>query len=192
MEALEEDCPTTRNRMLLGVGVCLSAQFLAAGASYWGMKAPLKAKQTRLETRLEKFVNADKQNRLTQRLVKFVNADIAPPPKMSLEMAIDLEGGASWLMTKAQFNQFVKGKPTVGRPDGQFVTSARQMNRVMSESGGDSQKLGELLGVPEWTTNTELVRVDVVNPTRYNPLNCRRLKYGLLQSSDVVQTDASN
>ena len=79
-----------------------------------------------------------------------------------------LEGGGSWLMTKKQYDQFVKGQPLIGRSDGQFILSSADMNRLIAETGGDAKKLAKILGT-EWKSNDRLIRMDVLNPLGSNP-----------------------
>jgi hypothetical protein len=57
----------------------------------------------------------------------------------------------------------------VGRPDGQFMTSAKNMNKLINKTGGDPVQLGQKLGIDNWTSNTKLIRMDVVDPLNYNP-----------------------
>ena len=61
----------------------------------------------------------------------------------------------------------MQGNRPVGRPDGQFMTSAREMNQIINETGGDSARLGELLGVDGWAGH-ELIRMDVEFPNKLN------------------------
>jgi RHS repeat-associated protein len=81
----------------------------------------------------------------------------------------DLKGGGSWLMTEEQYLAYAKGRRMVGRPDGQFMTSAKNMNKLINKTGGDPVQLGQKLGIDNWTSNTKLIRMDVVDPLNYNP-----------------------
>ena len=102
--------------------------------------------------------------------------DSSPLDTMSNEVSAkvkkDLDGGGSYLLTDEQFEKFAKpamndGRP-VGRPDGQFQTSAKEMNQVIAETAGDSAKLGEKFGVDGWDGKT-LIRMDVETPNDLNP-----------------------
>jgi hypothetical protein len=73
-------------------------------------------------------------------------------------------------MTKSQYNAFVKGKPMVGRPDGQFMTTGKQMNKLLQETGGDIAKINKKLGTT-FDEADELIRVDVKAPLNYNARN---------------------
>jgi hypothetical protein len=86
-----------------------------------------------------------------------------------LELARDMQGGGSYLMTKAQFEQLAEGKTLLGRLEGQFMTSARLMNRIIQETGGDPVLLGQKLGMPRWGPGTQLIRMDVTDPLSFNP-----------------------
>jgi RHS repeat-associated protein len=83
--------------------------------------------------------------------------------------AKDMQGGGSWLMTEAQFNLYAKGAQTIGRADGQFMTSATRMNQLIQETGGNPALLGQRLGVSSWGPGTNLLRMDVTNPMLFNP-----------------------
>lgn len=79
------------------------------------------------------------------------------------------KGGGAWLMTEAQYYTYIHGRKMIGRADGQFMVPSIEMNRVIAETAGDPVKLGKALGVPTWDAHSVLVRVDVVDPTRFNP-----------------------
>jgi hypothetical protein len=82
--------------------------------------------------------------------------------------ARELQGGGSWLMTRGQFARFAEGQSTIGRADGQFMTSAARMNQLIEETGGDPVLLGQKLGV-KWEPGVQLIRMDVSNPLLFNP-----------------------
>lgn len=81
----------------------------------------------------------------------------------------DFKGGGSWLMDEAKYLAYVKGRPMVGRADGQFMTSSRELNDLLLDVGDDPIALGKRLGVEGWTENTKLIRIDVLDPLRFNP-----------------------
>ncbi len=81
----------------------------------------------------------------------------------------ELKGGGSWLMTEDQYYLYAKDAAFVGRQDGQFLTSARQMNELIDATGGDPALLGEKLGVSSWSSDTPLVRIDIPDPLSFNP-----------------------
>ena len=72
-------------------------------------------------------------------------------------------------MTEDQYYLYAKDAALVGRQDGQFLTSATRMNDLIASTGGDSALLGEKLGVPTWSSDTSLVRIDVPDPLSYAP-----------------------
>lgn len=57
----------------------------------------------------------------------------------------------------------------IGRPDGQFMTTARQMNLLIHETGGNPVLMGERLGISSWGPDTRLIRMDVTDPLMFNP-----------------------
>ncbi len=81
----------------------------------------------------------------------------------------ELKGGGSYLLTAEQFEEFVQGRTLIGRLDGQFMTSARRMNNLIYERGGDPVLLGKKLGVNKWKQETDLIRIDVLDPLSFNP-----------------------
>jgi hypothetical protein len=86
------------------------------------------------------------------------------PNNISPELRSDLDGGGSYLMTKDNYKKFAEpaladGRP-IGRPDGQFISSSKEMNQIINETGGNSSQLGERLGVNDWGGET-LIRMDV-------------------------------
>jgi RHS repeat-associated protein len=82
--------------------------------------------------------------------------------------AKELEGGGSWLMTEPQYLKFAKGQDFIGRADGQFMTSSRQLNQIIYDVGTDPVALGQKLNVEGWTANTRLIRMDVSDPLLFN------------------------
>jgi len=84
----------------------------------------------------------------------------------------ELRGGGSFLLRDDQFAAYIENAPAsqlIGREDGQFITSAAHMNHAIDTTGGDPVLLGELLGIPSWSADTSLVRIDVLDPLNYNP-----------------------
>jgi hypothetical protein len=92
-----------------------------------------------------------------------------PPGGVPPWLAQELEGGGSWLMTEEQFTFYAKGARTIGRVDGQFMISARRMNQLIHETGGDPVQLGKRLGIRSWGPETRLIRMDASDPLRFNP-----------------------
>jgi len=79
-----------------------------------------------------------------------------------------LEGGGAWLMSENKYRRFVEGKGLVGRADGQFMTSSREINRVLASAAGDVEKINKMLGT-DFEPGERLIRIDVNNPLDYNP-----------------------
>lgn len=74
-------------------------------------------------------------------------------------------GGGSYLVPESAYNRFVKGQKSIGRPDGQFITTKKDMDKLISETGGDVSKISNRLGT-RW--NEPLYRVDIENPLLHN------------------------
>lgn len=83
---------------------------------------------------------------------------------------------ASYLMTKDQYNLFVKDKSIIGRPDGQFVSTTERIDDVLKKANGKVSVVETELGIPpgEWSGQGGIVRVDVSDLNDYNP----RIPYG--------------
>ncbi len=74
-------------------------------------------------------------------------------------------------MDSELFNNFVmEGEPSlIGRPDGQFITSSKQLNRIIAETKGDPVAMAERLGIEDWNSGTTIVRMDVESPLWHDP-----------------------
>jgi hypothetical protein len=71
-------------------------------------------------------------------------------------------------MTEEQYLLYAKGKQMLGRSDGQFMTSASEMNKIIAETGGDPVKMAQRLGLQNITPETVLIRMDVTDPLKFN------------------------
>ncbi|HEY6529307.1 MAG TPA: RHS repeat-associated core domain-containing protein [Cellvibrionaceae bacterium] len=76
--------------------------------------------------------------------------------------------GASYLIPKGAYERFVVGKPLVGDPSGQFMTTRTYMDKLIADSGGDVNFIKDKLGIPAPYWNEELYRIDVHNPLLHN------------------------
>jgi filamentous hemagglutinin len=77
----------------------------------------------------------------------------------------EFDGGASYLVSKAAFDRFSKGKDNVGRPDGQFVMSGKQLDALLLKADGDLALIEKELGIPEGSwQGQEFVRIDIPDP----------------------------
>ena len=137
-------------------GALLSAYGTAASAKQlvYGPRAPsAKSFQDSEQARLEQKLKADLERKLQRQLYD------------------ELEEGGSFLMTKKQFEDFYLPNDikTVGRPDGQFITSSQQMNKIIAEANGDPVKIAERLGMMNWSKDTVVYRMDMSGPLWYNP-----------------------
>lgn len=79
------------------------------------------------------------------------------------------EGGA-WILTKEQYEWFIKGKKSIGDPSGQFITSKAYIDKIFAQGGGDLRKIESLLGFSpgHFASGGGLVRVNVNNPLLHN------------------------
>ena len=77
-------------------------------------------------------------------------------------------GGASYLIPKSAYETYVDGKPFVGDPTGQFVTTHAYMDKLVADSKGDVEYVKNKLGIPKRYWNEELYRIDVHNPLMHN------------------------
>ena len=77
------------------------------------------------------------------------------------------EFGASYLVPKAVLDRF--GRDRLGRADGQFAMTGKQMTEILEKAGYSISKLEEALGIPAgaWA-GKEIVRIDVAMPQELN------------------------
>ncbi len=78
--------------------------------------------------------------------------------------------GGSWVMTRRQYDWFVKGKTKIGDPAGQYITTRAHMDDVFARAGGDLGAIEKSLGFDagHFSSGGGLVRVDVKNPLLHN------------------------
>lgn len=85
------------------------------------------------------------------------------------------EGQCSLLLPERKYADFMEGRNTIGYlptdndPQGSmFVSTSKDMDRLLSESNGDIAKIEKSLGLPEGHFgNGPIVRVDVHNPENH-------------------------
>ena|GEM_PF-812434 len=81
-------------------------------------------------------------------------------------------GEASYLMTGDAYRDYAKGKPFVGRPDGQFISTTTDIDGVLSRSKGDVALIEKELGIEPgpygWQGKGGIVRVNIQNPEKFN------------------------
>jgi len=75
--------------------------------------------------------------------------------------------GASYLVPKEALDTW--GRDMIGRPDGQFVSPAPELDDLIYRTQGDLAKIEKELGIPEgmWQ-GKEFARIDVANPRALN------------------------
>jgi len=93
----------------------------------------------------------------------------APSSAIPSEFKSQLARGGSYIMTEEQYLLYAKGKQVLGRSNGQFMTSASEMNKIVVETGGDSVQMAQRLGLQNITPETVLIRMDVTDPLKFNP-----------------------
>jgi len=77
--------------------------------------------------------------------------------------------GGSYLVPKSAYDDWVKGRTVIGRPDGQFITTRSAMDKLLAESGGDLAIIEKRLGIPKGQWKGEvLYRVDIDSPLELN------------------------
>jgi len=69
-------------------------------------------------------------------------------------------GGASFLIPEKYLNLY--GREVLGRSDGQFVMTAKEMDELIKETGGNISEIEKRLGIPSGAWEGEkLVRIDI-------------------------------
>jgi hypothetical protein len=63
---------------------------------------------------------------------------------------------------------WINGRPKIGRPDGQFITTKSAMDKLIKDSGGNLQAVKDKLGIPKQYWNEPLYRVDIHDPLLHN------------------------
>ena len=81
------------------------------------------------------------------------------------------EDGGSFVMTRDQYNQFVRGKDFIGCPDNtQFIAPKEYMDKIALKANGDISVFEKMLGFdPEhFSKGHGLVRIDIKDPYSLN------------------------
>lgn len=78
------------------------------------------------------------------------------------------EGGASYLLTAANYQKYVQGKPFAGFPDGQFVAPPSVISQVLETANGDIASIEQQLGIPAgaWQGKGGIYRIDVADAVK--------------------------
>ena len=79
--------------------------------------------------------------------------------------------GGSYLLSNNAYEDYIQGRNTIGRPDGQFMIPTNQMNDLLSNHPNDPREWEKQLGLepPGCLGNENIHRVDVYNPQDYEP-----------------------
>ena len=77
--------------------------------------------------------------------------------------------GASYLISEENYDRFIAGHETIGRPDGQFCIPQNQMDDLISNYPNDPQEWEKQLGLNEGSLGDgDIKRVDVQEPANHN------------------------
>jgi hypothetical protein len=76
--------------------------------------------------------------------------------------------GGSFLIPESAYENYVAGKPTVGDPAGQYITTKSYMDAILSDAAGDITVVKQRLSIPERAWNEPLRRIDIDNPLLHN------------------------
>lgn len=89
-------------------------------------------------------------------------------PKEYIQNNLKLfDEGASYLVPKSVLDKY--GRELIGRADGQFVMSGKEMDALLFKAEGKISYIKKELGIPErWWNNEDIVRIDVLKPKKLN------------------------
>ena len=90
-----------------------------------------------------------------------------PRAGISSHLEMFREGG-SFLIPESAYENYVAGKPTVGDPAGQYITTKSYMDAILSDAAGDITVVKQRLSIPERAWNEPLRRIDIDNPLLHN------------------------
>lgn len=78
--------------------------------------------------------------------------------------------GGSYLISDKNYAQYIEGAESIGRPDGQFMIPANQMNELLAKHSDEPREWERQLGLEKGSLgDSNIHRVDVYNPQDYNP-----------------------
>ena len=80
----------------------------------------------------------------------------------------DFKNGGSYLISQANYDRFIAGRESIGRPDGQFVTPKNQMDDLMNQYPSDPRAWEEQLGLNSGSLGENPYRVDINDPSQFN------------------------
>lgn len=112
-------------------------------------------------------------NGYTQDSIKAIPKGQRPNPTAYLEKQYiekhlkEFQKGASFITSKEILDKY--GRKMLGRPDGQFVMSKKQMDKLLKQAKGRLDFIETQLGIPAglWKDKT-LVRIDIPEPQKLN------------------------
>jgi RHS repeat-associated protein len=83
------------------------------------------------------------------------------------------DSGASFLITGDDYDKYIKNATHVGRPDGQFVSPASQIDDLLKRANGDISIIEDALGIPTgmWQGKGGIYRIDIADPKVHNLRN---------------------
>jgi hypothetical protein len=77
---------------------------------------------------------------------------------------------SSYLVTGDTYNDWIKGREMIGRPDGQFISTASDIDEILKKANGDIAIIEAELGIEPgtWKNKNGIFRVDINNPEELN------------------------
>ncbi len=109
----------------------------------------------------------------TQKIITQIKKGCRPEPSVYLsEKCIkkhlkNFEKGASFFTTKDILDRF--GRKILGRSDGQFVMSKKEMDKLIKKAKGDLSYVETQLGIPAGAWKGKIiVRIDILSPFELN------------------------
>ena len=79
------------------------------------------------------------------------------------------KNGASYLISNDNYNDFIRDRDDIGRPDGQFCIPSNQMDEMLQNYPDDPRAWEQQLGLNSGSLgDNDIKRVDVNEPQNYN------------------------
>ena len=85
-----------------------------------------------------------------------------------MSVSDSFRNGGSYLISQENFDRYIAGRDTIGRPDGQFMVPKQQMDDLMARHPDDVRAWEQELGLQSGSLGQHPYRVDVYDPTQHN------------------------